>query len=197
MEIRVRDPLSEVTRKERKALLAASLVGLFIAKTGLLPVEVSALGVKFDLSDQRAILGVLALITAYFIIGFALYAASDFLTWYLTFRLTEREFRERRLRMTEEKANRERDSRMSSDLVSFSNISLFAHPVSALRAAFEFLLPVVFGIYAVAVLLTTEPPSRPAAKMPNPSVEARPNGGPSALPSSVVNHPPVGTRPFR
>ena len=181
-EIRVRDPLSDVTRKERKALLAASLIGLFIAKTGLLPTEVSALGVKFNFSDQKAILGVLALITAYFLVGFALYAASDFLAWRLAFQLTERELRERRLQMSEEEASREREMRMrvASGRPGPSNLVLFARPISALRAAFEFLLPVVFATYAVAVLLTTEPPARPAAKTPNPSFEPTAPGVPAS-----------------
>jgi hypothetical protein len=182
-EIRVRDPLSDVTRKERKALLAASLIGLFIAKTGLLPTEVSALGVKFDFSDQKAILGVLALVTAYFLVGFALYAASDFLAWRWAFRLTQRELRERKMRMSEDEASREREIEMrASSQLGFSNLVLFARPISAFRAAFEFLLPVVFATYAVAVLLTTEPPTRPAAKTPKPSFETTAPGVPVSAP---------------
>jgi hypothetical protein len=45
-QIRLRDPLAEVTRRERRLLLGASIIGLTVAKTGLVPTKISALGVE-------------------------------------------------------------------------------------------------------------------------------------------------------
>ncbi len=38
------DPLSEVTRKERRALMVISLMNIFIIKTESIPSQISALG---------------------------------------------------------------------------------------------------------------------------------------------------------
>jgi hypothetical protein len=43
-EVRIQDPLSDVTRAERKTLLGLSAVGIVIAKSGLVPSKISALG---------------------------------------------------------------------------------------------------------------------------------------------------------
>jgi hypothetical protein len=40
-EVRVRDPLSEVTRKERRILLGTSALGIIVAKVGLVPTKIT------------------------------------------------------------------------------------------------------------------------------------------------------------
>lgn len=77
---RIVDPLSEVTRRERKALLLASLAALAVTKGGLIPSEVSALGIKISEIERAGLLYLPADFGAtilYFILGFALYAAAD------------------------------------------------------------------------------------------------------------------------
>lgn len=156
-EIRVRDPLSDVTRKERRALLGVGLLGLVIAKTGLIPTEIAALGVKFGTSDQKALLSVLALATGYFVVAFALYAASDFLAWRLAFRAALREAMLKRRAWGDEDEKLERELSHLGASFPFMHASITV--VSALRATFEFLLPMFFGIYAIYVLSTTNLPA--------------------------------------
>lgn len=50
------DPLSELTRKERRNLLIASTVGIAVAKIGIIPEKISALGIDFSSSNKGALL---------------------------------------------------------------------------------------------------------------------------------------------
>jgi hypothetical protein len=75
------DPLSDVTRKERLYLLAVSIIGIAIVKTGLIPTEISTLGVKFEEANQKTLLFVFALVALYFLAAFLIYAVADFYTW--------------------------------------------------------------------------------------------------------------------
>jgi hypothetical protein len=72
------DPLSSVTRRERKVLLAVSGAGLTIALTGAVPTEIATLGIRFEPGDQRVLLWVFGVVVAYFLFTFLSYAMSDF-----------------------------------------------------------------------------------------------------------------------
>lgn len=152
-DIRLRDPLSEVTRKERLYLLGISTVGITIESTGLIPSEITTLGIKFGEADQDALLYILALVIAYFLAAFILYAASDFLSW----RLALRDYIEERMRHRYEEQREVRNEeleRYQSDLARrYFLIYRLRSPVSVLRAVFEFLLPVAVGIYAMYILV--------------------------------------------
>lgn len=154
-DILLHDPLSDVTRKERRMLLGISMLGVALVKTGLVPTKISALGVEFDKTNQQALLGILALVTLYFAVAFLIYAAADFIAWrralgnYRMERMREnaklkRDFSEGNLR--EEEALL---WRMSS---SGQALFVLAGPVSVIRALFEFVLPIAVGIYAVQLL---------------------------------------------
>ncbi len=68
------DPLKEITRKERRALLGVSVVAFLVARTGVLPRKIESIGVEF-LSDNRpTVLLTLAAVVAYFLVVFAVYA---------------------------------------------------------------------------------------------------------------------------
>ena len=67
-EIRVRDPLSDTTRKERRSLLGASALGIVIVKSGLVPSKITALGIEFTRTDQRALLAALAAVVVYLLV---------------------------------------------------------------------------------------------------------------------------------
>lgn len=55
------DPLGERARKKGRDLLILSLVSLAIIKAGIVPREISALGVTFDEGDQWLLMLVLLL----------------------------------------------------------------------------------------------------------------------------------------
>lgn len=71
------DPLSAVTRAERKALLAACAVGLAISVGGLVPQKIEALGIAVSASQKENLLQILAGVIAFFVAGFVIYALAD------------------------------------------------------------------------------------------------------------------------
>jgi len=185
-EVRLRDPLSAVTRAERKALLAASAVGIVIARSGLVPAKISALGIEFDNADQRALLSMLSLIVGYFVAAFLIYAASDLVAWRVEYINSMHDWRRRQLVLSGDE--RSLDAEVEHQLrrmrgLGFRMWRLLSRPVMLLRAMFEFALPVVVGIYASTVLARTPAPRpRPSAK--NPVVVAP---GPVQPPSRIAS----------
>jgi len=77
----LRDPLTELTRSTRKHLLLASVVGIIIASTGLVPTKIDALGVEFSADEQAGLRFALSGILFYFAVEFLLYAWTDFVRW--------------------------------------------------------------------------------------------------------------------
>jgi hypothetical protein len=73
----VPDPLSSVTRQERKALLVASLLGVAVARGGLVPSRIDALGIVLSPSEVTSLLYLISVVLAYLLTGFAIYAVSD------------------------------------------------------------------------------------------------------------------------
>lgn len=64
------DPLSTLSRLERRNLLIATTVGLLVGHVGLVPTHISALGLEFDAPAQNAFLLVLALLILYMAFAF-------------------------------------------------------------------------------------------------------------------------------
>jgi hypothetical protein len=158
-EAAVKDPLSEVTRKERRLLLAASVVCYALVRADLVPTRISAFGIDFSEANQRALLHVLAVVVAYLLIAFTVYAGSDFVSWRIAFYVAYREFGSAPI-----PADVAGDPKLPglSDL--WRNIhairnpsSELAHrlslPVSLVRGVLEFLLPIGFGGYVLYLLL--------------------------------------------
>jgi hypothetical protein len=79
VEVLVRDPLTAVTRKERLYLLAVSLIGIAMVRTGLMPAKITNLGIELDKPNRSALLLLLARLTIYFLIAFIIYAIADYL----------------------------------------------------------------------------------------------------------------------
>jgi hypothetical protein len=162
-EIRLQDPLSKVTRTERRNLVAASFIGVVISQTGLVPSKINALGIEFDHADQKALLRMFAAVVIYFLLAFLVYAGSDLVAWRsaLLSAIAERARAEEML--TQERAlTMKYEFKPTSD-VPFAQRARFwsrtlGRPTSVARAMFEFLLPVIIALYAVAVLATTPPP---------------------------------------
>src|SRR6266404_2153310 len=90
-DVRLRDPLSSVTRNERKILLATSAIGLVVRHAGLVPTKIAALGIEFSQIDQRVLLRAIAAIILYFLCAFVLYAMSDLVAWRFEFHGARRE----------------------------------------------------------------------------------------------------------
>lgn len=75
------DPLGEITRKERRNLLIAGTVGVLVAKAGLVPSKISALGIDLSAPAQDAFVMLVGLVIVYFLCAFIIYGVSDFFAW--------------------------------------------------------------------------------------------------------------------
>lgn len=71
------DPLSEVTRKERKSLLISCVVGIAISAGGLVPDKIEALGISIEPNQEESLYYILAGVIAYLLTAFTIYAWSD------------------------------------------------------------------------------------------------------------------------
>lgn len=76
------DPLGELARKERKALLMTSLIALAMAKAGLVPTEINFLGIKTSQINTPTVFWLVVAIVMYFLISFVMYALPDFFKWW-------------------------------------------------------------------------------------------------------------------
>jgi uncharacterized membrane protein len=148
------DPLSSVTRRERRLLLGVSIFSIAMVKTGLVPSKISALGIEFANTDQRSILCIMALIGFYFLFAFLIYAASDFLSW-------RKVLRKERITTLKERYEEgqigdpryhDQQAYIYSHIGSGLIFYVLSKPLSIVRALFEFVLPVVLGIYAILLL---------------------------------------------
>lgn len=75
------DALSETTRKEKRNLLVASAIGTMVATTGLVPTQLSTLGIQFSAPEQRAFITLLLTAVIYFTLVFGAYSLADFFVW--------------------------------------------------------------------------------------------------------------------
>lgn len=77
----LQDPLSPQTRKEKRNLLAASLVGLVIFWTNVQPSEIDIAGISFGVNDCYKFFLILIAVILYLLITFLAYARTDNLAW--------------------------------------------------------------------------------------------------------------------
>jgi hypothetical protein len=150
LDVSLRDLLTEVTRKERRMLLGVSVLAIFVARTGLVPSKISALGVDFELAQQQAFLWMFPPVVGYFLFAFVLYGAADFIAWRIAYNEGSKENFKKLLEGVLPKTAKDA---ATSEYVPEGWVSVWpnhmARPVSILRAMFEFLLPVCVGLYAV------------------------------------------------
>lgn len=149
----LKDPLSELTRKERRNLLVVSAISIAMVKTGLIPTKIAAVGVEFSQTDRAILLKVLAAVILYFFIAFLLYALSDFLAWRLNFYSAVRELWLKRKKQGIFDSDDEDVLKEIMTRFIGRRFFLFAvTPISILRTLFEFLAPVIIAIYAIMIL---------------------------------------------
>jgi hypothetical protein len=152
--ILIKDPLSEVTRRERKAFLGLSILAIAVIKANLIPNKISAFGVEIDHVNRGELVTLLTVVVFYFLMVFIAYAFSDFLGWRIAFwegvraRAIEREQLERK-----ESEGADEDSQAVEKCNKHQRaLSAKAIPVSVIRAFLDFVLPVFVGVAALMVL---------------------------------------------
>lgn len=145
------DPLSQISRLERRNLLIASTVGLLIGHVGLVPTRVSALGLEFNAPERNAFLILLALVVTYMLLAFAIYATADFFVWrkcYYDYKVaTERTASNWGL---EDQRTEDEKNKLVPPIYWYWRK---APAVARLRVVFEFVLPLCVGIYTAAMLV--------------------------------------------
>jgi hypothetical protein len=77
----IADPLSDVTRRERRSLLLVDAVLLAIVLGNLVPTQVEALGITVSKTERNAVLVLLAGVALYLLMGFVIYALADLKAW--------------------------------------------------------------------------------------------------------------------
>lgn len=82
---RLKQPLSETSRASKKNLLLIGFISLLVTKLGLMPTQISMLGVTLEQANQTAILLLLIGATIYFLAVFLVTIASDLIAWHLLF----------------------------------------------------------------------------------------------------------------
>lgn len=76
---RLEDALSPSTRDKRRLLLIVSTLSLVAIILGLFPTKIEALGIVIEGKNQKDLLILLALVNLYALVGFLLYAWADIL----------------------------------------------------------------------------------------------------------------------
>lgn len=143
------DPLSDISRRERRNLLIASSVAVLMGHAGLVPKKLSALDIEFSAPAQSTFLLLMAAIVAYFLLAFFTYALADFLIW-----------RKRRhdyiVSMKIAEDNMSYDEEIERDRLNIPSEAWYFQwgpRVAYARVFFEFVLPLLVGLYALTLLL--------------------------------------------
>lgn len=175
-ETLVADPLSSVTRNERRSLLVLSVIGIAIVKTGLVPSKIEALGIEFSPGDQKSLLNILGMVNLYLLVAFSIYALADFIGWRARLERQVGKYGRWWRDMRRERKDYAASGRTDwQEAEHFANriyrakfdLTLIAKAASPWRAIVEFVVPILVGISAIWVLWTAPPPlERPRISRP-------------------------------
>ena len=125
---RLQDLLSPATRGKRKLLLLISTTSLLFVVLGLFPTKIETLGITFESKDRTQMVMLIGAINIYALVGFILYAWSDF-------HLVRRSLAASTTGYI--------DSFMKGKATFIESLNFY------LRIAFDFGLPLAFGSYAI------------------------------------------------
>ena len=153
---RLREPLNETTRKVRRNLMAASVIGVVLTKVGLVPSKISAFGVEFTSANQQALMTLLAAAIGYFAISFLVYVYSELTAWQIVLTSKELEdFKEASKNSGARMFGTAEDDKFRDHI---KHIHFKSKPTFYLRLMVELLIPLVFAAYSVVSLINTETP---------------------------------------
>ncbi len=153
------DPLSETTRRERKALLGLSIMAIALVKVPLVPEKIGALGIELTLSNQQNFLVIYSLVLFYFLSAFFIYALTDYLAWRRAKVISHHQYTQqwvaaRQALGKEGEARLDEEMKKNGDLA-YRGLASYhlAEGAARVRAIFEFGVPLVTACYAILVLL--------------------------------------------
>jgi len=155
------DPLSNVTRKERKLLLSLSLLTLLIVKVGLFPTKISAFGIDFSANNISAFFSILGFAILYFFIVFIIYCISDIRIWRMkAFQSTKDVLQYSPLELKD--STRLQDileaveglDNLEKKVVWYYEKSKYYSKFSNIRIFIEFIFPLIFSAYVLFLSFT-------------------------------------------
>jgi hypothetical protein len=144
------DPLSSISRTERRNLLIASAIGVLVAKAGLVPTRFSTLGLEFQEPEQRVLIWVVFATVIYFVLAFALYGVADFFIW----RKRYQDYLEgvEHLASTWTQEDQQAHDELRERVPDIGWLYRWSQPAAIARILFEFGVPVIFACYAMISL---------------------------------------------
>ena len=172
MKAKLKDPLAEITRKERKALLVIATIAIAIVEAGLLPTRINAFGIELETIDQVVLLKLLSFIVMYFLIGFIVYGSADFIYWRserlkeLQTELAEEVDWKAQPRSTTSEVQMSKYEIMDLIRMKMKPLRIASTPISLFRSFFDFLLPIFLSLYSIYILLSFNPVSNKSTQPP-------------------------------
>ena len=174
--IRVADPLSQHTRSLRKSLLIASVVATAVAKAGLIPTQISALGLQFSQADRGSLLWLIGIVVLFLSASFVVAASADFAAWRMSlfsssweeesesYETSRQELVEQSNLSAEDKELlQEQERRLGAmwrnagHVGRYTGMQKLVGAISWARVAIEFLLPAAAGVCALTFLVQALP----------------------------------------
>jgi hypothetical protein len=125
---RLEDVLCDATRTKRRLLLITSTISLTVVFLGILPMRVEVLGIKFEVARTIDVLLLLASVNIYALIGFLLYAWADFHI---------------QVRMQINASAGYINEFVQGKASTIESLNYY------LRFAFDFIIPIIYGGYAI------------------------------------------------
>jgi hypothetical protein len=121
-------------------------VGILVARAGLVPTQFSTFGLDFKEPEQRVLVWVVFATLVYFFFAFILYGIPDFFIW----RKRLQEYLEgvERLMSVWSQEDQERQDELEKQVPSIAWLYQWSKPTALARIAFEYIVPVMFSLYA-------------------------------------------------
>ena len=142
------DPLSEVTRRERRSLLGLSAIGLAMAWTRFLPSEISAMSFKFDAQNKAKLMLLIAGVIIYYLTAFILYFRSDRLRWKIELKRAEENAARQANDLTQGSSDEHDHAEQKRRLDLYSGL----YESGKVRGFFEFYFPIAIAVVTIVFL---------------------------------------------
>jgi hypothetical protein len=173
-------PLAEATMKERRFLLGTSLMAFASVKAGLIPTQIRALGITSSQLDEDWFLFIMGIVVLYFWIAVLLYGISDAMLWWRVKKVldqNEETLKDQAGKDIEKEAQAASWVRSDPELVEkvverartvvlnkyapfFTRFDIPGlNQISYLRVSFDFLFPLVFGLFVMLSVFWNLPTS--------------------------------------
>lgn len=148
------DPLTDVTRRERRTLILVTLIALAISKLALYPTKITALGIDFaaNVIDIKLLMPLyFRYVISFLLVTFFVYAVSDFVrSWVVRYQTNfdlAVSSNTEPMQLTPESERRFEEQKLNHPPFRSLRKSLFL-----IRGAIEFIFPMMFagyGLYAI------------------------------------------------